>query len=370
MAETILQFGTGRFLRGFADFFVHEANEAGQNVGSIVVVQSTAGSRAEGLKGSDGYHLALRGYEEGQVIDRTLKIRSISRALEAGKEWAAVLEFAASPTLKWIWSNTTEVGLALDEQDKLTDDPPRSYPAKLTRVLWARFQAGRPGVPVLPCELIENNGVVLHGLVRDQANRWKLPADFLSWLETECTWLNSLVDRMVLGPPTDHPMVGKDSMLIMGEPYALWGIEKPKNRPFDFIKHPKIEIVDDLTAYYLRKVRILNGIHTAMVGKFMPKGFETVQQVMKDSAALDWVLGLLYEEIVPTIAYRVPDVARFARQTLDRFQNPFLAHKLSDIAAKHEAKRKVRLETTISEYEKLFGKKPVKLLEAIAFTPG
>ena len=64
--------------------------------------------------------------------------------------------------------------------------------------------------------------------------------------------------------------------------------------------------------------------------------------------------------------YRAEDAALFADRTFDRFRNPFLAHKLSDIAANHAAKVQVRLQPTRDEYEKLFGRPPRKLMEVLA----
>src|SRR5262249_12154942 len=96
-----------------------------------------------------------------------------------------------------------------------------------------------------------------------------------------------------------------------------------------------------------------------------PAGFETVLQVLKDRDAVRWLRALLFEEIVPTIAYRVEDVALFADQTFDRLRNPFLAHKLADIMLNHAAKVPVRLQPTREEYERLFGRAPRKLTEVL-----
>lgn len=366
LPETILQFGTGRFLRAFADFFIHHANETGQNVGRVVAVQSTDSQRADLLNAHpEGYHLAVRGVEKGKTIDRVDAVRSISRSLSAASQWDAVLKVARSPELKAILSNTTETGFVLDPADKQTDAPPHSFPAKLTQVLLARFEAGRPGISVLPCELIEKNGPKLRDLVLGVARGWGLSGEFCRWVTEQCSWPSSLVDRMVVGPTPDLPLYEKDPLLLMTEPYALWGIERPSADWQPPCTHPSIEVVDDLAPYYLRKVRILNGVHTALVAKWMPQGFETVQQALKDERVMDWVLGLVYEEIVPAIAYRVPDVARFARETLERMGNPFMVHKLSDIRFNHEEKLKIRLRTTFDEYQKLFGKTPVKLAEIL-----
>src|SRR4249920_1848846 len=103
--ETILQFGTGRFLRAFVDRFVHEANVGGQSVGSVVIVQSTGADAADLLNAANGiYHIAVRGLENGKVVRRD-EVASVSRALAAGREWGEILNVARSPALKFVNSN-------------------------------------------------------------------------------------------------------------------------------------------------------------------------------------------------------------------------------------------------------------------------
>src|SRR5271163_1914076 len=101
LPETILQFGAGRFLRAFFDRFVHQANESGQNVGRIVVVQRSADQRSELLNNkSDGYRVLVRGYSDGELINRYETVQSISRVLTSDKQWRDVLTIAKSPDLK------------------------------------------------------------------------------------------------------------------------------------------------------------------------------------------------------------------------------------------------------------------------------
>ena len=42
LPETVLQFGTGKFLRAFADLFIHQANQAGQDVGRVAAIDEAA----------------------------------------------------------------------------------------------------------------------------------------------------------------------------------------------------------------------------------------------------------------------------------------------------------------------------------------
>lgn len=365
LPETILQFGGGKFLRAFVDLFVHQANAQEQAVGRVVVVQSTEGERARLLNAQGGrYHVAIRGLEGGQTVDRVEPVESVSRALVAQTEWAEVLRVAASESLRYLVSNTTEKGLALDPADAPDAAPPNSFPAKVCAVLQTRFEAGLPGVTLLPCELIEDNGARLRTLVIEQARLWNLPEAFHGWLQTECFWANSLVDRIVTGTPTEHPLLAQDPLLIVAEPFALWAIELPPNAPPHF-SHEAITLTNDVTPYTLRKVRLLNGAHTALVCKALPRGFTTVREAISDAEIGAWLRGLLFEEIVPTLEGRVESPEKFARQTLERFANPFLEHKLADIALYHETKVQIRLLPTLQEYREKFGKTPSRLAEIL-----
>ena len=173
--ETVLQFGAGRFLRGFIDRFIQHAND-GQNVGKVVIVQTTPGPRASLLNQQpDGYHVVVRGYENGILIERPEKIQSVSRALLATTQMDQILEVGKSPALRYVVTNSTESGFVLDGADRLDSKPPKTMPAILTQVLWARFQAGAVPIVLLPCELIERNADRLRGLVLTQAYQLAAP---------------------------------------------------------------------------------------------------------------------------------------------------------------------------------------------------
>jgi tagaturonate reductase len=366
LPEAILQFGSGRFLRAFADVFIDQANRDGQANGRVVVVQSTGAGRAEGLNRQAGrYHVLVRGLENGAVVDRVQTVESVSRALSASTEWDEVLRIARSPDLRVILSNTTESGYDLDREDHASLVPPRSFPAKLLAVLTQRHAAGQRGLTVIPCELREHNAELLQSIVVKLARDWKLPDDLCRWIQHECTWLNTLVDRIVTGTPKDHPLLATDPMLIVCEPYALWAVQRPTGHE-PFLKHPNVVWTPDVQPYFLRKVRILNGAHTALVIKALPRGFATVREAVSDAELGAWLERLLFEEVVPVLEDRVDDAAGFARQTLERFRNPFVEHRLADIATHHAKKVAVRLEPTRAEFRERFGRTPPLLDEVLS----
>jgi tagaturonate reductase len=365
LPETVLQFGSGRFLRGFADLFISHGNAGGQAVGKVVIVQSTGDGRAAGLNSGHGrYHVVVRGFENGEVVDRVEVCDSVSRALHAPTQWADVLDLARSPQLHTILSNTTEAGFALDPADAPTDAPPKSFPAKLLSVLHARWQAGGEPPTVIPCELIEGNAGILRGLLAELAAGWNLPAGFHDYL-ARTPILHTLVDRIVTGTPAEHELLAIDPMLIVAEPFAFWAIEEHPASRFRLI-HPNITRTPDVTPYFLRKVRILNAAHTALLIASRARGFPIVREAVEDPTLGDYLRRLLFDEIVPTLEGRVDQPARFAEQTLERFRNPFLDHTFSDIGLHHAQKVQVRLVPTRDEFVAKFGRRPLLLDEILA----
>ena len=363
LPETVLQFGAGKFLRCFADLFAHEANQGAEPAGRVVVVQSTGNQRARQINAQGGcYRVAIRGLMAGQRVDRVVEVASIGRALAAAEQWPEVLDVARAESLRTIVSNTTEAGYALDDTDRPEDAPPRSFPAKLLRVLRERQRAGLPGVTVLPCELYDGNAVRLLALVLEQAQRWRVESDTVDWLREACRWCNTLVDRIVSAPTPGDPLAAVDPLFAVAEPFALWLIECV---PATFARRPAIQSVERLEPYALRKVRILNGAHTALVAKARPLGFVTVRQAVADAAVRAWLEELLFEEIVPVLQGRVDAPAEFARQTLERFGNPFLDHRLADIALHHEVKLQTRLVPTLAEFRQRFDRAPRRLCEVL-----
>jgi tagaturonate reductase len=332
----------------------------------VVVVQQTGDERAQLMNRQHGrYHVLVRGLAGGATVDRQEESRSISRALVASRQWEDVRAVVRSPELSYILSNTAETGYTLDAEDRPDRTPPRSFPAKLLLLLNERFQAGQPGVTLLPCELFEHNADLLLGLLVKLSEEWQLPEGLRQWMRNECVWRNCLVDRIVTNPPPDHPLLAQDPLLVSAEPFAFWAIEVKDNRGSQF-SHSAIRTAADINPFFLRKVRILNAAHTALVARTRDKGIVTVLEAMNDPTIVDWLQRLLFDEIVPTLAGRVEQPAEFARQTLERFRNPFLQHKLSDIAVYHDAKVKIRLVPTRTEFVEKFGRPPQLLDEAIA----
>lgn len=383
-SRKILQFGTGKLLRGLFDPLVSQA-------ASVTVVQSRAGaSGASDIRGAaDGYHLWVRGVQRGQVVQRVETVRSLGDGLSIVDQWPAFLALAKQLDFDVIVSNTTEKGLALDDEDQHwpagfaspsakpgpaaspwhhSTSAPRSFPARLVAWLFQRFCQQGPGITIVPLELIEDNAKLLQQLVLKQAAAWPVTSTekFLTWLQYDCRWLSTLVDRICVDPVPPLPWSGTDPLAVMTEPFQMLAIADDGG-PRDVLpQHPDVIWAKELRPYFLQKVRILNGLHTAMVARCLPLGYKHVIDVMNDTTQVAWLLRLLNEEIVPTLEHQGLEVRGFAEAVLDRFRNPFFLHRLQDIAVGHEMKIQVRLEPTCAEFTAAFEKSPPLLQQILA----
>jgi tagaturonate reductase len=379
--ETILQIGSGAFLKGFVEDFVQLANMAGEPVGRVVSVQRKSDHRSAASLRQDGlYTLILRGLDNGQPVERKRVIASISRSLSADTEWNKVIAMALRPSTRVIVSNVTESGLALGDSDTLNGQPPVSFPGKLTQFLYKRWQSsgGRDAdIAVVPCELVENNGSILRKLIDEQARAWNLPAAFSDWLRSSVHFANTLVDRIVVGPPPSEKLEGewqalgyRDDLIVCAEPFALFVLEADEfvRRHFPNGKaSPGIRFVHDLTPYRVRKIQILNGSHTMLAAIGRLRGLRTVREAIDDPQLGKFVDNAICQEVIPAIEIGEEVESRlYAREILTRFRNPFIEHSLVSICSNCSTKVGARLFPTIRSFMERHEVVPRRLLFGVA----
>ncbi len=364
--EKTIQFGEGGFLRGFADWMLQTVNEKTDFGGKVVVVQPIEKGMCDMLSAQNcEYTHICRGLEGVE----TKKIDVISRCVKPYDDFDAYLKLAENPDFRFVISNTTEAGICFDENDKITDKPAKTFPAKLTQLLKKRFEAGLSGFVFLPCELIDKNGENLKKCVLQYADLWDLGADFKAWIENENIFCNTLVDRINTGYPKDEDTGIDDKMLNTSEYFHLWVIEGYKDLfseiPFDKCGLNVI-LTDNLAMYRTRKVRILNGAHTSLVPYALLEGFDTVKSCMDDKKMLSHIKACVYDEIIPTLDLPKEELTEYADNVLKRFKNPYIKHYLSSIALNSVSKFKVRVLPSITEYIKRYNKMPKTLLFSFA----
>lgn len=378
--ERVLQFGEGNFLRAFTDYWFDMANEkAGWN-GKCVLVQPIAQGLTQLINRQEGlYTLYLRGRQNGEKVDAKRVISSVSRCLNPyeKQDYDAMMDVAAGEALEYIVSNTTEAGIVYDPSCRLEDCPPASFPAKLTQVLLHRWRAGRPDVVVLSCELIDNNGKELLRCVNQYIKQWGLKEGFARWVNGDCTFCSTLVDRIVPGRIRDAAEAARleeengyrDALIDVGEVFGVWNIEGPEwlaeKLPFR-AAGLNCPVVPDVTPYKKRKVRILNGAHTGFVPGAYLAGYDIVRDCMQDDVILGFMNRMLHEEVIPTLPLDRQDLEAFAAAVQDRFNNPFINHELMSITLNSTSKWRARNMPSLLEYAQTAGKLPPCLAMSFA----
>lgn len=380
MKEKVLQFGEGNFLRAFIDYMIDELNSNNIFNGSIVVVQPIEEGLIDKLNEQDGlYTVIFRGLENGKKIVQKKVITSISRGINQYKNFEEYMESIKNPDIRVIVSNTTEAGITYHEGDKLSDTPPKSFPAKVTALLYERYKTFNgdlsKGFIFIPCELIDNNGSRLKEIVFQYAKEWQLEQEFLQWINNANYFTNTLVDKIVTGYPIDEAealteeLGYKDNLLNTAEIFHFFVIEGPKELSEELPFHKiglNVVWTNDTTPYKSRKVRILNGAHTMSVFAAYIAGKNTVGEMMQDEVFIKYLKEGIYEEIIPTLDLEYNNLKNFADTLFDRFANPFIKHYLLSISLNSVSKYKTRVLPSILEYNKRKGYLPKVLTMSFA----
>lgn len=378
--EKVLQFGEGNFLRAFVDWQIDKMNnEAGFN-GSVVVVQPIEFGLVDKLNEQDGlYTLYLQGMNEGKAIEQHSVINSISRGINPYTEHAEYLKLAENPELRFVFSNTTEAGIAFDETDKLEDKPQKSFPGKFTALLYHRFKFFNgqkdKGLIIIPCELIDRNGDKLKEIILKFAELWKLEEGFATWINEANTFCSTLVDRIVPGYPRDtikeitEALGYEDNLVVVGEHFHLFIIEGPKRIENEFPVSKaglNVKFVEDMAPYRTRKVRILNGSHTSLVPVSYLYGLNTVAESVDHAVIGKFIKDTIYEEIIPTLDLPEEELKYYAKVVLERFMNPFVKHYLMSISLNSMSKYETRDLPSLLEFVKIKGELPKRLVFSLA----
>lgn len=364
----IVQFGEGNFLRAFVDWMLQELNDAGVYHGDVAVVQPLDFGRVKELAQQDGlYTLVQEGVKDGEFVEKTQVIDIIREFVNPYEDYNAYLALAEVDTLEFVFSNTTESGIVLDESDSIENTPPKTFPGKLLAFLYRRYQkfngAMDKGLFIVPCELIDDNGDELHKCVKRLAEVHGMETGFMKWLDEANTFTNTLVDRIVPGYPAGriNELTEKlgyvDNNIVMGEVFHLWVIED-RNGISQILDGAKAGLnmvfTKDIKPYKVRKVRILNGLHTLMVPVAYLKGLDTVGDTMKDELMLKFIKNATDLEIIPGTEHYLSkaELAAFANEIYERFSNPQVHHELMSISLNSTAKFKSRLLPTALDYVK------------------
>lgn len=372
----IIQFGEGNFLRAFCDWMIQKMNDETDFNGGIAVVQPLEGGLCQMLEDQHClYTHYMNGIKNGVASSDRVVNDSINYTINPYSDYEAYLSLAELPDVKFIISNTTEAGIAYDENDRLDMAPQTTFPGKLTALLHKRFSLNLPGFVLMPCELIDYNGDILKETVLKYAEDWQLGEGFTTWIEEENTFCNTLVDRIVPGYPRERieeitaQQGYTDNLVVESEQFNLWVIEGPQWIADIFpVAQTECNVVftDDVKPYKMRKVRILNGAHTTMVPIGYLYGLDTVREVVEDATMGALIEKAIYEEIIPTLTLSKEELELFAKDVMDRFKNPYVKHYLMSISLNSMPKFRTRVLPSLLGYIEKEGSLPKVLTLGLA----
>jgi tagaturonate reductase len=376
----ILQFGEGNFLRAFTDWMVNHMNhEVGFNAGIDIVQPRPQGSVVRLNEQQGLYHVYLKGIKEGQPVKEYTLIDCINRGINPYSEYEVYEKSFLNPELRFVFSNTTEAGVVMEESDTLAMKPQRSFPGKVAALLYHRYKAfngdNNKGLIFIPCELIDKNGDTLKNYVLKHAINWQLGDDFIHWVNQSCAFCNTLVDRIVPGFPKEeiqqiHEELGyHDQLVVVGEYFHFLVIEAPEwvQQEFPAAKAGlHVKFVSDITPYREQKVLVLNGCHTGSFAVSYLSGLETVLEAFEDPEVGKFMRELVYEEVVPVLQGDKEELKAFAHKILERFSNPYIRHLWQSIALNAMSKWETRNLPTVLKYYQAYGKLPQRQVFSLA----
>lgn len=344
-----VQFGEGNFIRGYIDWMVDYLRDQRLFKGRILMVKPRPGGDWDGINRQGGLYTVIeRGISGGKPTRSRKLIQVVSGCLSPYESWDKLVDVFVSDELKIVFSNTTESGLVYRKDNAPLGTCPGTFPAQLASLLRERFlrYSGAPdkGLIVIPCELLIDNGTLLRAHVLRHAQDSQWGEEFKTWISEHCLFVNTLVDRIVSGYPHEEAdkfmqeLGYEDRYLTCVEPYYLLVMEADEKKIEEVLPFKRcwlnVRYTDDLTPWRLRKLRLLNALHTACVPLAWMAEIEDVRSMMKDPDFAPYVKRVLNDELVPTLLSNMDEeeVRHYAHTVIERFLNPSVSHKLSAIS--------------------------------------
>lgn len=329
----IVHIGIGAFHRAHQANYTDAAMNAGERDWMITGVSLRSPSVAEQLNPQAGLYTLT---ERSNAGDVTRLIGAIRNVLIGAQQGAAAI---ANPAVRIVSSTITEKGYcraADGSLDPLLANESTLYPL-LKMALRRRMEQNAPGVTLLCCDNLSDNGHQLHRLLTaylDAHDR-----DLRKWVEDHCTFPCTMVDRIV--PATsdaDRDAVAdaigyRDAGAVITEPFSQWVIEDRFANGHPDWEGVGATFTHDVRPYEDAKLRMLNGAHSALAYLGLARGYRFVHEAICDPELKAAVEQIMRDEAAPTVATAAgQDLKAYATQILKRFANSALPHSLSQIA--------------------------------------
>jgi fructuronate reductase len=353
-AVGIVHIGLGAFHRAHQAVLTQEALRVEPGAWGICAVAQGNGRLCDALVEQDHLFTVT---ERGAAGDRLRVVGSVREVLLAVQQAERLATVLSEPDTRVVTLTVTEAGyrhdpatgrLRADDPDVAADlagGPPRTPVGQLVGGLRLRRERGHPGLTVVSCDNLPDNGRLLGRLVREFcAHRGE--HDLVDWVDEHVRFPSSVVDQIV--PATTDADLARvaevlgleDRAAVVGEPHRRWVVEDDfvAGRPaWDAVG---AQLVPDIAPHQAAKLRLVNGTHSALAHLGLLAGLTSTADALGRPEFARYAELLLRTETGPSLGRfgTGPDDAE-VEALLTRLANPRITHRLDQIA--RDAARKL-----------------------------
>ena len=353
----ILHLGIGAFHRSHQAVYTDDILHRDPSWGIAGASLRSAATR-DALEPQDGLYTVVTRSGDG---DAARIIGSVREILVGRESPETLLSRMADPAIRIVSLTVTEKGYCHDpatgeldddhddiRHDLANPDAPRTAPGFLVEALNRRHRCNIPPFTVLSCDNLPANGRTTGRIVSRMAAL--RDPDLGAFVSGEVAFPSCMVDRIVPATTEEDVALVKqlightDAWPVMTEPFSQWVIEDSFSNGRPVWEDAGAELVADVEPYEHMKLRLLNGSHSTLAYLGSLAGYATVADAMADPDLARLVRGLMDEEMTPTLQIpQAADVEGYKASLIERFRNPALQHRLSQIAMDGSQKLPQRL---------------------------
>ncbi|HEY0812907.1 MAG TPA: mannitol dehydrogenase family protein [Pseudonocardia sp.] len=352
----IAHLGPGNFFRAHQAWYTEHAPDAAE--WGIAAFAGRTGAVARELAAQDGLYTLLVRAAEGDRPEVVSALTTVSADLD---DWRRCF---ARPELALVTTTVTEAGyhradsggLSSDDSEVTadiaalrehgTDAQVGTAPGKLVLGAAVRRAHHLPGLAVVPCDNVPDNGAMVARVTRELADA--VDPDLAAWIAQHIAFVTCMVDRITPQTTDDDRAEVRarsgvdDPVPVATEPYAEWVLsgEFPRGRPR--WEDVGARFVDDITPWEHRKLWLLNGSHSLMAYAGGIRGHETVHEAVSDPVVRGWV-EQWWDDAARHLPLPAADIAAYRAALLARYANPRIRHLLRQIAADGSQKVPIRI---------------------------
>jgi fructuronate reductase len=345
IAAGVAHIGVGAFHRAHQAAWFDEILALGDPRWGIQGVSLRQPTAEHALQPQDGLYTLIERSAEGETVRVRGAIQGVITA--AGREGDAIAALAAAEL----------VTLTITEKGYAPEPPGNAVPTTaagfIARALDQRRATGLAPFTVLACDNLDDNGARIRALVLEAAAR--IDPGLSQWIERHGAFPSSMVDRITPATTPEEKTVlegqlgYRDDAIVTTEHFRQWVIEDRFAGPRPNFAAVGVQVVADVVPWQAAKLRLLNAAHSALAYLGALAGFTYVHEAIGWPPLRAYVRRLWNEAESTLTPAPGLDLDAYRAALLQRFDNPHLHHRLSQIAMDGSQKLPPRLLATIQD---------------------